>query len=140
MTPRKPKEVTVSGALSDGARLVTRPATGGALKQGGRHANSGPLRSELRSDMREAIKSWWPKIVKNFPRFDDGDQLKAVDLAAKYGLGLQTQALTPAAIEEQVAALGAVIMEQLQQQGFSKEAAETFMVTVVSETKRRIEQ
>jgi hypothetical protein len=140
VTPRKPKEVTVSGALSDGARLVARPATGGALKQGGRHANSGPLRSELRAEMRGSVKKWWVIVNRDFNKYDDGDKLKAVDLAARYGLGVQTQALTPAAIDEQIGALGSVIMESLAAHGFSKEAAENFMQNVVKETKRRLEE
>lgn len=119
--------------------LVVQHNGKGALQRGGVHANSGPLRSELREEMRGSIKAWWPRIKERFPTFSDGDQLKAVDLAAKYGLGLQTQQLTPAAIEEQVQALGSVLMEKLQESGFTKEAAETFLRDALQETKRRVE-
>lgn len=138
MTRRK--KMDVYGEPKGTGVLVARANGQGALQQGGSHANSGPLRSELRAEMRGSIKEWWPKIREGFDQFDDGDKLKAVDLAGKYGLGLQTQQLTPAAIEEQVQALGTVIMEKLKDAGYTQDAAEAFMADVVQETKRRLEQ
>lgn len=132
----RPKKVTVAIP----GVLVPRPNGKGALMQGGSHPNAGHPRSELRAMMRGAISEWWPTIVTRFPKFSDSDKVRAVDLAARYGLGLQTQQLTPAAIEEQVQALGSVIMEKLADKGFSRDQAEEFMRDVVTETKKRTEQ
>ncbi len=76
-----------SGSKS-GDKLV-KQKHGGALKQGGNHARPGRPPNELRGSMRDILEKGLPHLEEfatGRKEARPADQLKAIDIAAKFGL------------------------------------------------------
>ena len=68
-------------------------------------------------------------------RYRTRRQARVVDLGFKYGLGTQSQALTPQAVEEQVKVLYDEIVGKLKEMGFSDYSAWSWVADLTKRTK-----
>lgn len=77
--------------------LVPQPH-GGALRRGslpGNTPGTGRPRNELRDMLRNFAWEKWPDMLARWGDLTDDQQMRALDTALKYGLGTQTEAVTP---------------------------------------------
>lgn len=93
--------------------MIPQPGNRGALRRGGKRGNKGggPMPSEIRRLLRERALEKLPAYWQGFNDLTPDQQQKALDMALKYGVGIQVEQVTKAEIESQAKAMLSVFVD-----------------------------
>src|SRR5574337_251554 len=116
MTEPKPKP--------EPGTLVPSPSGHGMLRYGskpGMNGGGGKPKDEIRRMLREWAFSKFdetPELLQKWGKLETGDKLRALDMALRYGVGTQVEAVTPEDVAATAQRMLAVLVDELTARGW----------------------